>query len=404
MIISDNNGNYPPGVTYAAYGDVVDISGSNAVFLNENPTTQRGVFTNIGGTQAAVATVNDVVPGTAVNFTSFLNPSIDGEYVVFRGRTDSIADAIYSNIGGSLNKVIGVGDALDGQRTTHVNLKPADAFSGGKIAFRARLTDGTYGIFIAEVFLDGDSDGVGDGVDNCPGDSNPLQEDADEDGVGSICDICPADATDSCDPDGSGAVEVTVDGGGLLLTPSGDVTVTVPPGSVDQDSTISITRLPKPLLNTDVIIWPFLYWGRPLLLFDLEPDGLVFDPAATLSVSVDVTHLWRRQRERLDLYIENDSGQYVALDADCSFNEPPAPIIADCTANLEHFSTYSLVTPADTDSDGVFDGYGDEADNCPDDYNPGQEDHDGNGLGNVCDPEFIFGDGFEKMVVPEDID
>ena len=35
----------------------------------------------------------------------------------------------------------------------------------------------------------------------------------------------------------------------------------------------------------------------------------------------------------------------------------------------------------DTDNDGICD----EVDNCPEDYNPGQEDIDNNNLGDVCD-------------------
>lgn len=39
--------------------------------------------------------------------------------------------------------------------------------------------------------LDTDSDGLLDGCDNCPNDSNPLQTDSDADGVGDACDACP---------------------------------------------------------------------------------------------------------------------------------------------------------------------------------------------------------------------
>lgn len=39
--------------------------------------------------------------------------------------------------------------------------------------------------------IDGDGDGVGDICDNCPGVSNPTQEDRDFDGIGDACDSCP---------------------------------------------------------------------------------------------------------------------------------------------------------------------------------------------------------------------
>ncbi|MDF1545425.1 MAG: thrombospondin type 3 repeat-containing protein [bacterium] len=48
--------------------------------------------------------------------------------------------------------------------------------------------------------VDADSDGVCDIVDNCPGSSNPLQEDVDSDGVGDLCDACPG-FDDSLDTD-----------------------------------------------------------------------------------------------------------------------------------------------------------------------------------------------------------
>ena len=42
--------------------------------------------------------------------------------------------------------------------------------------------------------LDGDGDGLTDGLDNCPSTSNPDQADTDENGVGDACDPPPADA------------------------------------------------------------------------------------------------------------------------------------------------------------------------------------------------------------------
>jgi hypothetical protein len=66
------------------------------------------------------------------------------------------------------------------------------------------------------LIADDDADGIPDGIDNCPGDFNPLQEDADSDGPGDVCDNCPAVANpgqedldsdglgDPCDPDRDG--------------------------------------------------------------------------------------------------------------------------------------------------------------------------------------------------------
>ncbi|MEC8257035.1 MAG: choice-of-anchor B family protein, partial [Bacteroidota bacterium] len=41
---------------------------------------------------------------------------------------------------------------------------------------------------IGVVFLDEDSDGILDSVDNCPGNANPSQTDEDNDGIGDLCD------------------------------------------------------------------------------------------------------------------------------------------------------------------------------------------------------------------------
>jgi len=46
-------------------------------------------------------------------------------------------------------------------------------------------------------------------------------------------------------------------------------------------------------------------------------------------------------------------------------------IIATCSVMLDHFSTYSFITPADTGLDGVFDEFDEEVDNCPEIYNTG---------------------------------
>ena len=63
---------------------------------------------------------------------------------------------------------------------------------------------------------DFDLDGIGDDADNCPQQSNPLQQNRDRDTVGDACDNCvntPNSCQEDADGDGAGdACEVFTDG------------------------------------------------------------------------------------------------------------------------------------------------------------------------------------------------
>ena len=71
-------------------------------------------------------------------------------------------------------------------------------------------------------------------------------------------------------------------------------------------------------------------------------------------------------------------------------NAPPPPVVdntppdADGDGVADDDDAFPDDPDEDTDTDG--DGVGDNSDNCVEDENPGQEDSDANGAGDVCDP------------------
>ncbi len=75
------------------------------------------------------------------------------------------------------------------------------------------------------------------------------------------------------------------------------------------------------------------------------------------------------------------------------------PTEDECTSRADSFAILAIVTSVAFGADADHDGVPDDQDNCPDTYNPGQENRDGDAHGDACDacpddnPDDTDGDG-----------
>jgi hypothetical protein len=237
--------------------------------------------------------------------------------------------------------------------------------------------------------VDSDGDGVCDpgassplwctGSDNCPSAANPDQRDSDSQDGGDVCDPCPNDDTDTCDTDRSAAESIPPEGG-TVTTPDGSVTITVPPGALPEDTTISITGG----TDTDFELTVNLGTATGVYAVDIQPSGLVFNQPVTLVFTwedadddgwIDGTNV-----KEENIFISKDN---VDITDRCKFDAGCDMVANTFTFTVSSLSEFVPAAPADSDDDGVFDQFdlnddGDfadasELDNCPAWYNPGQE-------------------------------
>ncbi|RIK68138.1 MAG: hypothetical protein DCC65_04775 [Planctomycetota bacterium] len=230
---------------------------------------------------------------------------------------------------------------------------------------------------------DADSDGVGDGCDNCPNDANADQADSDTDGVGNVCDNCESaananqadsdtdgvgDACDNCANDAnSGQEDADTDGVGDACDNCPDAANSNQADSDTDGTGDACDGCPNDPNKTE----PGLCGCGESDTLDTDSDGIV---------------------DCIDNCPSNSNNDQADADSDGA---------GDACDNCQDESNPDQ---ADVDSDGVGDAcdncpssansgqedgdedtVGDACDNCPDDMNPGQEDGDTDGVGDACD-------------------
>ncbi|HSR53068.1 MAG TPA: FG-GAP repeat protein [Acidobacteriota bacterium] len=191
--------------------------------------------------------------------------------------------------------------------------------------------------------------------------------DIDGDGVADVDDPCPADPLDECDPQGSAAQEISSGDGGTIETTDGGLMIDVPPGSLEGDTTVSVTATETTPNDppVDVQLSSGKGVGQVIAEYDFQPDGTTFDPPAEVTITADVSALSQQQQDNLTIYqFDPDSGNYQP-DPTSSCQVDPTTQVATCTVLLSHFSTYALLAPADSDGDGVLDLFPPQQDFCP---------------------------------------
>ncbi|MDA2921159.1 hypothetical protein MYX76_16990, partial [Desulfobacterota bacterium AH_259_B03_O07] len=157
-VVADKSTMIPGGTgNFLGFG-APSLSGGNVAFVGfSNSPDQIGIYTDIGGL-SVVADKSTMIPGGTGTFTGFEITSLDGGNVAFLGFGTSNQRGVYTNLGGSLVKVIAIGDSLDG-KTLSLLFFGVEGLSGNSIAFIVVFTDGSNGIFVAEIPGDANADG-----------------------------------------------------------------------------------------------------------------------------------------------------------------------------------------------------------------------------------------------------
>jgi len=162
---------------------------------------------------------------------------------------------------------------------------------------------------------------------------------------------------------GTGGPDDTVIGpdGGIIESPDGILTVGFPAGAVDEEVTISITEVGR-FEPVDIRIGPNPGQGNAIAEYKFQPEGLEFDPAVIVTMTVDVTELNQNQRNRLNMYLYTDTDDdgiedvFVPVPAEDLLSvevieNGDGTVFMVFTMQVWHFSTYAVIMSLDEITD-----------------------------------------------------
>lgn len=140
--------------TFSQFGEA-SLADTSLAFHGYGSGGEEGIYVASGVIPCfLVAQKGDSFDGGDV-LTGFGGVAFDGKNIAFIGYGSK---EIYANFGGTMRRVISVGDALVGLQVADLDLAP-DALGINQVAFRATFTDGSEGVYVGNFVSSGSSAG-----------------------------------------------------------------------------------------------------------------------------------------------------------------------------------------------------------------------------------------------------
>ncbi|MHC4996457.1 MAG: hypothetical protein ACYTGQ_15530, partial [Planctomycetota bacterium] len=152
-VMVNQNTPVPGGTgTFRGFGSH-SMVGDDIAFIGYDYSYRYGIYTRVlfGGFEffTRIADETTPVPGDEGHFDSFQFSAYDGTYTAFQGYSDVTGEtAIYTDLFGSLTRVVGMGDRVDGRIVEDIVFSEY-GFDGGNIGFTAAFGDATGGQYVA---------------------------------------------------------------------------------------------------------------------------------------------------------------------------------------------------------------------------------------------------------------